>query len=91
MKKPPPPPRSPELSEAEIRLAITRFERRIRDVEDFDPPKVIDRRDPKIDALEAAIREALIETFGHGTPALKPHAPAAKLDTAGYNLNGTTR
>ena len=90
MKKPVlPAPRTVELSEPQIRAAIERFQRRIREVEDFDPQKVTDRKDPNIDALEAAIGEALTETFGHDTPARRPYAAAATLDTAGINMNGT--
>ncbi|CAN7311730.1 nucleotide-binding protein [Bradyrhizobium sp. LjRoot220] len=88
-KKPPPAPQDIRLSPAEMRAGIARFHRRIKDVEAFEPEKVTDRRDPNIDALEASIAEALSQTFGHDTPTGRLYRPAATLDTAGINMNGT--
>jgi hypothetical protein len=85
----PPRPQEVELTPLQMRAAISRFERRLRDLEEFDPTTIKDRRDPRIDALEASIDEALSETFGHGTHAYQLYARAKDLDTAGINMNGT--
>jgi hypothetical protein len=88
-KTPPAPPQDIRLSPGQLKAGIARFARRIKDVEAFEPEKVSDRRDPNVDALEASIAEALSQTFGHDTPTRRLYAPAATLDTAGYNMNGT--
>jgi predicted nucleotide-binding protein len=72
-----------------MQAGIARFARRIKEVEAFEPERVGDRQDPNIDALEASIAEALSLTFGHDTPTRRLYSPAATLDTAGYNMNGT--
>jgi hypothetical protein len=41
--------------------------------------------------LETSIAEALSLTFGHETPTRRLYEPAANLDTAGHNMNGTPR
>jgi hypothetical protein len=65
-----------------MKAAISRFRRRIDELEAFDPNNVQTRSDPKIDTLEAAIDETLSETFGHGTPSYWRYASARHLDTA---------
>jgi hypothetical protein len=86
----PQPPAEVELTAAQMRSAISRFQRRIGDLEAFDPQAVPTRSDPSIAALEASIDEALSETFGHGAHAYRRYSPAAELDTAGINMNGTS-
>jgi predicted nucleotide-binding protein len=88
-RRPPDLPKDVQLTPQQIRAAISRFERRIKEVEAFEPEKVTDRRDPQIDALEAAIGEALTEAFGEETPMRQRYSAAASLDTAGINMNGT--
>jgi len=88
-RRPPDPPRDVQLTAHQIRAAISRFERRIKEVEAFEPEKVTDRRDPQIDALQAAVGEALTEAFGEDTPMRQRYSAAATLDTAGINMNGT--
>jgi hypothetical protein len=85
----PTPPQDIHLSPTSMRAAISRFERRIKEVEAFEPEKVVHRRNPKIDALETSIGEALDAAFGHDTPARQRYSPAATFDTAGHNMNGT--
>jgi hypothetical protein len=81
----PSPPEAPQLSPAQMRGAISRFQRRVDELEAFDPEKVEDRTDPKIAALAAAIDEALSEAFGFRTPAYVRYRAAATLDTAPHN------
>ena len=88
-RRPPDPPKDVQPTPQQIRAAISRFERRVKEVEAFEPEKVTDRRDPQIDALEAAIGEALTEAFGEETPMRQRYSVAASLDTAGTNMNGT--
>jgi hypothetical protein len=88
-RRPPDPPKDVQLTPQQIRTAISRFERRIKEVEAFEPERVTDRRDPQIEALEVAIGEALTEAFGEETPMRQRYSGAAMLDTAGINLNGT--
>jgi predicted nucleotide-binding protein len=88
-RRPPDLPKDVQLTPQQIRAAISRFERRIKEVEAFEPEKVTDRRDPQIDALEAAIGEALTEAFGEETPIRQRYSAAASLDTAGISMNGT--
>jgi uncharacterized protein (TIGR02391 family) len=78
----PPPPQEPKLSPAQMQAAIARFQRRVDELQAFDPQTVRARNDPKIDALEAAIGEALTEAFGYQTPTYQRYAAAATLDTA---------
>jgi hypothetical protein len=83
--KHPAPLEAPRRSPSEIRASISRFGRRITELEAFDPNSVRERSDPRIDALEAAIDEALSEAFGHRTPDYQRYASARNLDTAGIN------
>jgi uncharacterized protein (TIGR02391 family) len=85
-KRPPPPPPEPEMTPDHIRRSIARFRRRLDDLAKFDPDSMSDRRDPKIDALEVAITEALAEAFGRDTPRYQNYAAASRLDTAGFNV-----
>jgi hypothetical protein len=84
-----PPPQEVELTPLQMRAAISRFERRIRDLDEFDPTTITSRSDPRVAALEASIEEVLSETFGHSTVAYRRYSLAAEIDTAGINMNGT--
>lgn len=79
----------PLQTEQDIRKAIRRFERRLSDLAAFEPSSVTARNDPKIDVLEAAISEALHETYVENGAAYRRYVQAATLDTAGINMNGT--
>ena len=82
-------PAEGESTLADIHLAMRRLQRRISDVEKFDPTKVRSQQDPNIRALEAAIKETLSEIFGPNSRTYRSYAAAATLDTAGLNMNGT--
>jgi predicted nucleotide-binding protein len=69
-----------------MRTAISRFRRRIEDVEQFDPKTIESRSDPRIKALEIAIDEALSQTFGHETADYIRYRSAATLDRAAVNF-----
>src|ERR1039458_3095677 len=85
VKRPVPQPDAPQLSPAEIKSAIARFQRRISDLESFDPATVGSRSDPRIKTLAVAIDEALSQAFGHQTPEYRRYRAAALLDRASHN------
>jgi hypothetical protein len=78
---PPQQPQRPLLSVDEKRRAVTRLEKRISELESFDPQTVQKRfSDPQVTALQAAIDEALSAVFGHKTVEYKRYERATKLD-----------
>jgi uncharacterized protein (TIGR02391 family) len=79
----------PVLTREHIDRAVARFRRRLEELAPFSPDAIRDRSDPSITTLEVSIEEALADALGRGTPSYKNYAPAAELDTAGFNLNGT--
>jgi predicted nucleotide-binding protein len=89
MARNPQPPQDMSLTPDEMRAGVTRFKRRLAEIEQFDPQAMTSRRDPRIDTLEAAIAGSLADTFREGTQAYKRYAQAKKIDTASYNMNGT--
>jgi len=79
-----PPPRN--LTPDEINKGVARIRRRIEQVQKFDPATVNQRSDPRIDALEKSIEQALADTFGVQTPDYNRYREAATLDTASINI-----
>jgi predicted nucleotide-binding protein len=74
-----PEPKSVELTPEKKRWAITRLERRIAELQGFDPTAVVDRSDPRVSALEQALDETLVSIFGADT-----------VDYNRYRYSGTT-
>lgn len=67
-RKPPPPPPQASLTPERMRLGIQRLERRIAEVEDFDPDTIRTHEDTsKVQALIASVEGALVQTFGKDT------------------------
>lgn len=84
-RTPAPGPQAANLTAAQMRAAIPKLERRIRDLEGFDPNLLRDRGDPRLEALETKLTDTIAEVFGHGT--LEYHRFASKsLDRAGWNM-----
>jgi predicted nucleotide-binding protein len=81
-RRPPPParPQRPNLSVDEKRRGIARLQKRIQDLEAFDPQKLQKRDAPEVTALETAIAEALSGIFGHGTVEYGRYESATELD-----------
>jgi predicted nucleotide-binding protein len=50
-----------------MKLGIARLNRRITELEAFDPESVQQRHAPEVKALETSIEESLSAVFGHGT------------------------
>jgi predicted nucleotide-binding protein len=71
-----------------MRQGIERLNRRIADLEAFDPTSVEERWAPEVKAVEAAIGESLGRVFGHDTPAYRRYSSAANLDRGGLVLGG---
>jgi hypothetical protein len=80
------PPQPAVLTVDQKRRRIERLENCIRDLEAFDPQTVQKRYGiPEVEALEAAIDDALAAAFGHGTHSYNRYKAAADLD-AGPNM-----
>jgi hypothetical protein len=74
-------PERPVLSVEQKQRAVARLEKRIAELEVFDPQTVQKRfTDPAVMALQAAIDEALSTALGHGTVEYRRYARATKLD-----------
>src|ERR1700729_3939007 len=75
------PPERPHLTVEQKRRRIASLQQCIHSLEGFDPQKVQKRYGiPEVMALEAAIKQALAETFGEGTPTFNRFKRAASLD-----------
>jgi uncharacterized protein (TIGR02391 family) len=84
-KSPSPQPTAANLSAEQMRSAIPKLERRIRDLEDFDPNSLTQRSDPRLEALENKLEDTVADVFGHGTLEYNRFMTHS-LDTAGYNM-----
>ena len=74
-----------QLSQEQMRAALTKFERRINDLEAFDPQSLRRRGDPRLEALENKLTETISDVFGHGTVEFNRYSPSS-LDQAGYDI-----
>lgn len=89
-KTPPPPqPQQAKLSIDQMRSAIPKLERRIRDLEEFEPSTIQHREDPRLETLENKLKDTIVDVFGQGTIEYHRFAPNA-LDQAGYNMMAPT-
>jgi uncharacterized protein (TIGR02391 family) len=77
-------PAPANLSAEQIRAALPKLERRIKDLEAFDPNSITQRSDPRIDALENKLTDTVAEVFGPDTLEYNRFRPRS-LDNAGYN------
>lgn len=55
------------LTREQMRNAIPKIERRIAELEQFNIDEIVDRYDPRIDAIERRIDDTLVEVLGHQT------------------------
>jgi len=76
----PPAPQRAILTVEQIRRGIARIQKRIGELEAFDPQSVQKRWAPEVRALETAIEEALSVAFGNNTIEYKRYEAAASLD-----------
>jgi hypothetical protein len=63
----PPQPQPANLTIEQMKVGITRLNRRIADLEAFDPNSVQQRWAPEVKALQTSIEESLSAVFGHDT------------------------
>ena len=76
-------PRKADLAPEKIPAFIRKIERRISDLERFDPGAVQSRfNDPNLNALKTDIDGTLSDIFGHGTVEYQRYIDATELDTA---------
>lgn len=81
-----PPKRPAQLTPEEMIAGIARLKKRREEVERVDPQSVTDQYNtPQLDALEAAIDEALVRTFGADTLDYQRYKSAAQFDRGPYN------
>src|SRR5262249_57420792 len=80
-----PPPQAPQLTAAQMRNVISRIQRCIGELQDFDPTTVRDRSDPRIRSLAVSINQVLTQAFDDG-PERSLYAAAASLDRAALTV-----
>jgi predicted nucleotide-binding protein len=89
---PPPFPQPTVQTLDQMRRGIDRINKRIADLEAFDPQSVQKRWPPEVEALQNSIEEALTVAFGHNSIEYKRYEGAARLDngpvTMRVNLYG---
>lgn len=85
----PPQPTAANLSSEQMRSAIPKLERRIRDMEEFDPNSLTQRDDPRLEALENKFKDTIADVFGHGSLEYNRFRPRS-LDTANVNFMHAT-
>jgi predicted nucleotide-binding protein len=88
-KRPPSsPPQAPQLSATQMRSRISRIQRVVGELREFEPKTVEDRSDSRIKSLEVSIAQVLNDTFGYG-PERDLYISATSLDRAGARMGGT--
>ena len=80
-------PKQPaRLTPAQMTAGIERLKKRTEEVERVEPRSVTDQHNtPDLDALEAAIDESLVRTFGADTLDYERYKSAAEFDRGPYN------
>jgi predicted nucleotide-binding protein len=73
-------PKTANLTVEEMTRGITRLQKRIDDLEAFDPQSVQERWPPEVTALRVSIEETLAAVFGHSTVDYHRYESAATLD-----------
>jgi hypothetical protein len=76
----PPQPQPANFSVEQMSVGITRLNRRIAELEAFDPRSVQKRFAPEVAAIETSIEESLAAVFGHNTVEYNRYRGAARLD-----------
>jgi predicted nucleotide-binding protein len=69
-----------------MRAGIRRLNKRIEELEQFDPTKLTKRWAPEVTALQTAIDETLGAVFGNGTVEYNRYNRAASLDHGGISM-----
>ena len=87
-KKPTPRTEPQHLTAVQLSQGIERLQRRIAEVESFDPASVKERWVPETKTVEVAIDDTLSKVFGHNSPQYHRYRSAADLDRGGLVLGG---
>lgn len=84
-----PPSKQPaQLTPQQMIAGIERLKKRLEEVERFDPLSVTDQHNaPNLDALEAAVDETLVRTFGGDTLDYDRYKYAKEFDRGPYNMS----
>ena len=85
----PPPPQAPKRAAAQMRNVISRIERVIGELQEFDPTTVRDRSDRRIGSLEASIKQVLTQAFSDESER-RLYEAAASLDRAPLTMGAKT-
>jgi predicted nucleotide-binding protein len=88
-ERPTSPPQAPQRSATQMRTQISRIQRVIGELQDFDPKTVQERSDPRIKSLEVSIQQVLNDTFGYDGPERDLYRAAGHLDRAALIMGGT--
>jgi predicted nucleotide-binding protein len=76
----PPPPQPAILTIEQMKRGVIAIQRRIADLEEFDPQKIQRRDAPEVTALEKSIEETLANVFGYDTVDYRRYRAASDLD-----------
>lgn len=79
-------PQRAVLSVEQMQSGIRRIQKRIDDLEAFNPESVDKRWSPEVKALERAIDETLTAVFGHNTVEYRRYRDAKSLDRGGIRI-----
>src|SRR3981081_3630301 len=86
-RAPPPKPERPRHTVQQKNADINALERRIKQLQDFDPTTIRKRFSaPKVQVLETAIDETLSDIFGNGSDDYERYSGAAHLDQGGLSM-----
>jgi predicted nucleotide-binding protein len=87
-RAPPPKPERPHHTVQQKNADIDALQRRIKELQDFDPATVTRRHsnEPNVHALETAIDETLADIFGNGSDAYERYSRATKLDQGAIEM-----
>ena len=83
----PPEPQCAILTVDQMKRGIIRLQKRIDDLEAFNPNSVRERGAPEVKALQTAIDETLTAVFGHKTVEYNRYQRAAVLDHGPHRIN----
>ena len=83
----PPEPQCAILTVDQMKRGIIRLQKRIDDLEAFNPNSVQERGAPEVKALQTAIDETLTAVFGHKTVEYNRYQRAAVLDHGPHRIN----
>jgi predicted nucleotide-binding protein len=87
-RKPTPPPPHMTKTPQQIQQGIDRLQKRIAEVEAFQPESVKERWAPETKAIEAAIADTLDAVFGHNSSRRHRFSSAADLDRGALVMGG---